>query len=185
MTPPDGVAPVTLPGGVVLRLVADGDAPALAAARDRDRAHLDPWEPLRPAGFDDVDQHAARIRDQLVASRAGTCVPYVLEHDGRVVGGLTVSNVVLRAFCSADVGYWLASDVTGRGVMTAAVEAAAAHGRDVLGLHRLQAATLPHNERSQAVLTRAGFERIGYAPAYLQIAGRWQDHVLYQRILHD
>jgi ribosomal-protein-alanine N-acetyltransferase len=35
------------------------------------------------------------------------------------------------------------------------------------------------------VLTRTGFERIGVAPAYLNIAGRWQDHVLFQRILHD
>jgi ribosomal-protein-alanine N-acetyltransferase len=35
------------------------------------------------------------------------------------------------------------------------------------------------------VLTRAGFERIGVAPSYLHIAGRWQDHVLFQRILHD
>ena len=36
----------------------------------------------------------------------------------------------------------------------------------------------------QAVLTRAGFERIGFAPAYLKIAGKWQDHVMFQRILH-
>jgi ribosomal-protein-alanine N-acetyltransferase len=58
------------------------------------------------------------------------------------------------------------------------------HARDELGLHRLQAATLPHNEASQAVLTRVGFERIGFAPSYLKIAGEWQDHVMFQLILH-
>jgi len=44
-------------------------------------------------------------------------------------------------------------------------------GRDV---------TLRHNTGSQRVLERNGFERIGVAPAYLSVAGRWQDHVLYQ-----
>ncbi|WP_442858654.1 hypothetical protein [Arthrobacter sp. 9V] len=47
----------------------------------------------------------------------------------------------------------------------------------------MQAATLVHNAASQTVLKRSGFERIGVAPSYLQIAGEWQDHVLFQRIL--
>jgi limonene-1,2-epoxide hydrolase len=51
-----------------------------------------------------------------------------------------------------------------------------------LGLHRIEAGTLPHNARSQAVLERNGFVRFGLAPAYLKIAGRWQDHVLYQAL---
>jgi ribosomal-protein-alanine N-acetyltransferase len=32
------------------------------------------------------------------------------------------------------------------------------------------------------VLERNGFVRSGVAPAYLSIAGRWQDHALYQLI---
>jgi ribosomal-protein-alanine N-acetyltransferase len=56
--------------------------------------------------------------------------------------------------------------------------------RQELGLHRLQAATLPHNAASQKILKRAGFEEIGHAPSYLRIGGFWQDHVLYQRILY-
>ena len=49
------------------------------------------------------------------------------------------------------------------------------------GLHRLQAGTLLSNSASQAVLQRNGFERSGVARRYLLIAGRWQDHVPYQR----
>ena len=44
-----------------------------------------------------------------------------------------------------------------------------------LGLHRLQAETLLDNVASQKVLERNGFVRIGMAPTYLKIAGRWQD----------
>lgn len=50
------------------------------------------------------------------------------------------------------------------------------------GLHRLQADTLVHNGASQRVLARNGFSRIGLAPRYLRIAGRWQDCVLHQRL---
>ena len=53
-------------------------------------------------------------------------------------------------------------------------------GLEELGLHRIQAGTLLHNVRSQRVLERTGFVRFGVAPAYLSIAGQWQDHALYQ-----
>lgn len=51
-----------------------------------------------------------------------------------------------------------------------------------LGLHRIEAGTLPRNVASQRVLERNGFERFGLARRYLQIAGRWRDHVLFQKI---
>jgi ribosomal-protein-alanine N-acetyltransferase len=53
-----------------------------------------------------------------------------------------------------------------------------------LGLHRIQAATLLHNGPSRRILRRTGFQEIGVAPAYLKIAGTWQDHLLHQLILH-
>jgi ribosomal-protein-alanine N-acetyltransferase len=51
-----------------------------------------------------------------------------------------------------------------------------------VGLHRVMAGYIPSNYRSAALLARLGFEREGYARAYMQIAGRWQDHVLTSKI---
>ena len=42
-----------------------------------------------------------------------------------------------------------------------------------------------HNTASQAVLERCGFEEYGVARRFLFLGGAWQDHRLYQRILHD
>ena len=42
-----------------------------------------------------------------------------------------------------------------------------------------------HNTASQRVLERTGFAYYGTAERFLFIDGRWQDHRLYQRILHD
>jgi ribosomal-protein-alanine N-acetyltransferase len=49
-----------------------------------------------------------------------------------------------------------------------------------LELHRIEAGTLLDNVASQRVLERNGFVRFGVAPGYLNIAGRWQDHAMYQ-----
>ena len=48
-----------------------------------------------------------------------------------------------------------------------------------LGLHRIEAACLPENEASRALLKRCGFNEEGYAREFLRINGRWQDHVLF------
>ena len=177
--------PASLPEGVTLRLLRRDDGPALAAAYTRNRAHLEPWEPARPEAFYDAGYHAERIPVELLAHGAGRAVPLVLERDGEVVGRVNLSDIVLGAFRSAHLGYWTDAELAGRGIMTAAVEVACGHARDDLGLHRVQAATLLHNDASQRVLARTGFERIGTAPRYLNIGGSWQDHALFQRILHD
>ncbi|MCK9795419.1 GNAT family N-acetyltransferase [Isoptericola sp. 4D.3] len=184
MPEPSPVFP-PLPDGVALRLLRRDDGPALAAAYSRNRDHLEPWEPARPTEFYEARYHAERIPVELLGHGSGRAVPLVLERDGQIVGRVNLTDVVLGAFRNVHLGYWIDGALAGRGIMTAAVEAACAHARDELGLHRVQAATLLHNEASQRVLARAGFERIGTAPRYLHIAGRWQDHVLFQRILHD
>ena len=48
-----------------------------------------------------------------------------------------------------------------------------------LGLHRVEAACLPSNAASKALLARKGFREEGYARQYLRINGQWQDHVLF------
>ena len=107
----------------------------------------------------------------------------VVTADDEIVGRVNLNNIVRGAFLSADLGYWIDANRQGRGLGSRAVSRAIDHARDELGLHRLQAAALTHNAASQAVLSHNGFERIGLAPRYLLIAGRWQDHVLFQRLL--
>ena len=102
--------------------------------------------------------------------------------DGAVVGRVTLSDITRGTFSSCHLGYWLSQDHNGRGLATTAVGEIVRIAFDELGLHRVEAGTMPHNARSRAVLERNGFARFGYAPAYLKIAGEWQDHVLYQAL---
>lgn len=165
---------------VALRLVDEDDARVLADLLRVGRAFLAPWEPERDDAFFTEDTQRRLVGEALARSAAGTAVPFVILDEGAVVGRITVTDVVRGAFQSAHLGYWVAEAAGGRGVATAAVAAAVRTAFDDLGLHRLQADTLVHNTASQRVLARNGFTRIGLAPRYLRIAGRWQDHVLHQ-----
>jgi len=54
-----------------------------------------------------------------------------------------------------------------------------------LRLHRIEAACLPHNDRSIQLLTRTNFQPEGMARAYLRINGLWQDHLLFALLESD
>ena len=174
-----------LADGVSLRLVESGDGAALAEALTRNADHLAPWDPIREPDHATGARQEAFVAEMRAQYSTSSAAAFVLTAEGEIIGQATVSHIVRGPFLSGNLGYWLDAAWTGRGLMTAAVAAIAEFSRDDLGLHRLQAATLVRNEPSQAVLTRARFERIGLAPRYLQIAGTWQDHVLFQRILED
>nr|WP_272947823.1 GNAT family protein [Rothia halotolerans] len=109
----------------------------------------------------------------------------ILDGDGRLIGRATLTGIVQGAFRSADLGYWVSEASNGCGHGTQAVASLVRMAFEELGLHRVQAGTLVRNERSQRVLLKNGFTRIGVAPEYLRIAGRWQDHVLFQRICRE
>lgn len=55
----------------------------------------------------------------------------------------------------------------------------------ILGLHRVQAAILLHNEASRRVLEKSGFKPEGIARQYLKINGQWQDHQTYAILTED
>ena len=177
-------ASVPLPGGSELRLIEPTDATAIAAALTANREYLAPWEPARP----DVYFTAAWWSEEIARSRravnAGTMLPLVIARGREIVGRFTLGGITRGAFQSAGLGYWVAQESAGHGLASAAVAAIVDGATFDLGLHRIEASTLLHNGASQRVLEKAGFVKIGMAPQYLSIADRWQDHLIFQRLLH-
>ena len=167
-----------------MRVLRVSDAAALTAAYVRNRAYLSGWEPVRPEEYFTEPWQTADIANRLVAHEAGEGHPFGLFAGDTLVGRFNVAGIVRGPFQSAGLGYWVDSDYSGRGLASAAVRKIVEMARDELGLHRIEASTLRHNVGSQRVLSKAGFQQIGMAPRYLQIAGKWQDHNLYQVVLH-
>ncbi|HEX5987728.1 MAG TPA: GNAT family protein [Nocardioides sp.] len=175
----------SLPAGYAVRELRIDDAAALADAYDRNRDHLEPWDPVRPPDYYTEEGQREAISRQLSLVEGGLMAAWVIEaEDSRIVGRVNLNNVVRGVLQSGTVGYWVDAEHTRRGLASAGVEHACAQALR-MGLHRVEAGTLVHNVPSQQVLLRAGFTHYGTAPKFLFIAGAWQDHHLYQRILHD
>lgn len=158
----------------------------LTALFTDNREFLRPWDPVRGDDFFTETKQAELVRVALDAYQAGTMVPLViLNPEGRLAGRLNINGIVHGALQSAALGYWISESENGAGLASTAVAEASDYAAQQLGLHRLQAETLVHNIRSQKVLEKNGFTRYGLAPKYLKIAGQWQDHILFQRILES
>lgn len=172
------------PEGYQIRELAAEDAPGLADAYARNREHLAPWDPRRDESFYTAEGQTAALAGQLTSVRNGQLAAWVMTHEDRIVGRVNLNNIVMGVLRSASVGYWVDAEHVGRGLASGAVEFACAQARG-RRLHRVEAGTLVHNIASQRVLERCAFEFYGTAPKFLFIDGAWQDHRLYQRILHD
>lgn len=158
------------------------DAEELLALRRINGEFLAPWEPIRePEQLTLAGQRTA-IEKLLGDQERGLALAHVVIDQDRIIGRVTLTNIVRGVFQSCNLGYWVSSADNGRGHATAAVSEIVQLAFCELGLHRVEAGTLAHNIASQRVLERNDFERFGLARRYLQIAGRWQDHVLFQRI---
>lgn len=175
---------VRLLGQYDIRPPRQSDAPELAAAYDRNRQHLAPYEPRRSDDFYSTETQREAIRSALDAAQHRRAAGWLMLDGERIVGRVNLNTIVYGAAHCAHLGYWVAAEATGRGLATAAVEYACTAAIE-LNLHRVEAGTLVDNEASKAVLRKCGFEPIGHARDYVFINGAWRDHDLFQLLLHD
>lgn len=150
-----------------------------AALREESRDFLTPWEPSWPR--DALSRHAfiRRLRRQLVEWRHDEGYSFLIfrKGDNALLGGASFANVRRGVAQMASLGYWVGAAHARAGYMTEAGRVMLAFGFHELGLHRIEAACLPHNTASRALLARLGFREEGLARDYLMIDGLWQDHV--------
>jgi [ribosomal protein S5]-alanine N-acetyltransferase len=171
---------------VYLRAPERGDWEDWASLRARSRQFLEPWEPSWPA--DALSRMSFRSRVTRYAEDWRTDQSYnffIFSHDDELVGGIGLSNVRRGVSETASLGYWVGEPFARQGLMTASLPLVLDFSFDRLRLHRVEAACLPTNVPSRALLTRTGFHQEGYARQYLCIAGKWQDHVLFAILRED
>lgn len=181
------VLPAVAGKGVYLRMPVAADFPEWAALRDASREFLSPWEPVWPP--DDLTRAAFRRRLRRYAEdqRSDQAYAFLIfrSQDNMLLGGLTLANIRRGVAQAGSIGYWIGQSYAHRGYMTAAVKALVPFCFGSLRLHRLEAACIPTNKPSIALLEKCGFQREGYARGYLCINGAWQDHLLYARLKGD
>jgi ribosomal-protein-alanine N-acetyltransferase len=173
--------------GLYLRPATVGDFAAWSRLRAESRRFLEPWEPTW--ADDDLTQAAFRRRlrrqDEDIARDEAYAFLIFDSTSDDFLGGVTLGGLRRGVSQTGTLGYWVGARHSGKGRMTRAVAAAVDFGFARLRLHRIEAACIPDNLPSIAVLERNGFQREGYARGYLKIDGGWRDHVLYARLESD
>ena len=171
---------------MVLRLPIHTDFQPWVDLRVESRAFLSPWEPVWAADHLSRKSFTNRVYWAQRASRNGTGLPlFLIRRDGELLGAITLDNIRRGPAQSATIGYWIGQRFARQGYMREAIGTLVHHTFTQLDLSRIEAACLPENTASRGVLERSGFKYEGVAQSYLQINGRWRNHVLYSNLRHD
>jgi [ribosomal protein S5]-alanine N-acetyltransferase len=172
--------------GLYLRPHEPGDAPALLDVVVRNRDFLSGFEPPRPEGHYTLEGQKLLVQVDRERWDAGVRYAFgIFLPSGRVAGRVALDNVVMGAWHNATLGYYVDRELNGRGLCTRAVALVAQFAFEHAGLHRIQAAVMPHNAASVRVLEKVGFRHEGLAKRYLFIDGAWEDHDIYALTVED
>jgi ribosomal-protein-alanine N-acetyltransferase len=163
-------------GDIRLRPLRLRDRVAWDELRARNAAWLRPWEATSPEAAAFRPTFAQYVRSQNRAARRGEGYAYVIEVGAQMVGQLTISSVTRGSLQSATIGYWIAEDMAGRGIVPVCVALATDFCFFELGLHRVEINIRPENAASLRVVAKLGFRDEGVRRQYLHINGSWADH---------
>jgi ribosomal-protein-alanine N-acetyltransferase len=165
-------------GDVTLRLLRVRDAKALEQLILGNREWLRPWEATNPFGPNSFDIKA--MTKGLVRQLDNqTGLPFVIEHQGQIVGQLNVANILYGSVSNAVIGYWVVPEVAGKGITPTAVALASDYLFNVVGLHRVEIDIRPENVASLRVVEKLGFRYEGLKERYIHINGAWRDHYVF------
>lgn len=170
-------APLRVARGLELHPLKLADAGPLFALVDANRAHLRRWLPWVDLNSD-ISHTRAFIRLHQALEKRGEVRTYGLWWKRRLVGVAGLHSLDPE-HASGAVGYWLAAEAEGQGLMTRAVARLLDHGFGPLRLHRIELRAGVRNRRSRAVAERLGFHHEGTARGAQALRGRYIDLAVY------
>jgi len=172
---------------LLLRLPEHADYRGWADLREKSTAFLIPWEPAWSADHLTRRAFTARVQWAARVQAQGSALPLFLirRSDAALLGAITLDHIRRGPSQAGTIGYWIGEAYARQGYMREAIKGLVHHAFTVMDLSRIEAACLPENTASRGVLEKSGFKYEGVAQAYLQINGRWRNHVLYANLRPD
>jgi ribosomal-protein-serine acetyltransferase len=160
-----------------LRLLRPTDADELFRLTDNNRAYLRTWLPWLDSTTSVVNtQDFIRSTLQQFADNRGFVA--AICYDKSIVGVIGYNQIDWQNRIGY-IGYWLAQDYQGKGLMTTSCKALVGYGFEVLDLNRLVIACASENERSRAIPERLGFTHESTTRDAEWLYDRFVDHEIY------
>jgi ribosomal-protein-alanine N-acetyltransferase len=172
---------------LLLRLPEMKDHHEWVRLRREGAEYLRPWEPVWAADHFTRRAFSNRVFWARKSWEEGKGLPLFLirREDEALLGAVTLDNIRRGPSQAATLGYWTGQEYARQGYMSEAITALVHYAFTEMDLSRIEAACLPENKASRGLLEKSGFKYEGVAQSYLQIAGRWRNHVLYASLRAD
>ena len=148
----------------------------LYALIDANREYLSEWMPWPAEQTREGTLQFIRLARRQSADNNGFQAAIV--RGGEIVG-VVGYHAVDWANRTTSLGYWLAAEHQGNGIMTTVVRALVEHAFAVWKLNRVEIRAAPGNVRSRAIPERLGFTEEGTLRGVERVGGRQLDNVVY------
>lgn len=142
----------------------------------KNKNYLSLFEPVRDETFYTIISQRNTLIDEYKQYLNGEAITFGVFKEGILIGRIRISSIVYGIFKNAFIGYSIDEKEQGKGYAKEAVKLVCDYAFEYMGLHRIEAATLIDNIKSEKVLLNCGFQKIGTSPKYLFINGKWRDH---------
>jgi ribosomal-protein-serine acetyltransferase len=166
-----------LRNGFDLRLLEERHATEMVATIDRNREHLRQWLPWVDATRT-VDDALAFIRSSLEIFAAHQGFTTAIWYRDQVAGVVGTHRIDWRNR-RAELGYWLAREFEGQGVVTDACRLAIIRLFHEMDLNRVEIRCAAGNAKSIAIPRRLGFKLEGTLRDAELVNGRFHDLLVY------
>ena len=145
----------------------------------RNHDFLQEWEPQRPKDFYTLAYQKRQLSYEYRMFKERKLIRFWIlkKEDNKLIGNICLSNIIMGNFRSCYMGYKLDCDEINKGYMTEAIKKVVEIMFNEYGLHRIEVNVMPRNIRSLKVMKKLNFEEEGYSRRYLEINGKWEDHV--------
>ncbi len=169
--------------GIEIKLFELHDAEAVYTVVDREREYLRHWLPWVDYTHspDDIRHFIARVRGQFEANQGPQAGLWV---NGKLAGSVGCHPINWQnRNCS--IGYWIAPEHQGKGIVTKCCARLLDYLFDDLRLHRVVIECGTGNAKSCAIPKRLGFSREGIVRHGEWVNDRWLDLVMWSMLEHE
>lgn len=171
---------------LVLRPFRRRDADGLYEAASESLGDLNQWLPWAHLAYSRNDA-ASFVRESMGAWQEGRAYDFAIRQIddlGQHVGNVSVWFTSRQARVG-EIGYWVRTADTGRGICTEAVARALEVAFDELDMHRVTLRIAVGNRGSERVAEKLSFSREGLLREEVLVNSQWLDHSLWGLLEHE
>jgi ribosomal-protein-serine acetyltransferase len=166
-----------------LKLLEVKHSDELFLLTDRDRSHLREWLPWVD-GTKVPENTKGFIKATLKAFSENNGFNAGIYYNGEIVGCIGLHGIDWNNK-KTSIGYWLASNYQGKGIMTKSCKAIVNHVFYEIGLNRVEIRAADSNRRSRAIPERLGFTQEGIIRSAEWLYDHFVNHVVYGMLKAD